>query len=61
MKRSGFTAADISALKLAYRLLYRSNLKLHDALKRIEAEAPNQHTLHLVRFIRSSERGICRE
>jgi UDP-N-acetylglucosamine acyltransferase len=61
LRRAGFAEPEISTLKRAYRLLYRSNLKLEDALARIESELPTDHTLHLVRFIRSSQRGICRE
>jgi UDP-N-acetylglucosamine acyltransferase len=60
LERAGFTPADISALKKAYRILYRSNLKLADALARIEEQVPTEHTLHLVRFVRNSKRGICR-
>lgn len=61
LKRAGFTAQEISKLKQAYKLLYRSQLKLEEALRRIEAEVPSAHTKHLVEFIRASERGICRE
>jgi UDP-N-acetylglucosamine acyltransferase len=61
LRRAGFTAAEIRALKQAYKLLYRSGLKLDEALSRIEAEPPTGHTEHLVAFIRSSKRGICRE
>jgi UDP-N-acetylglucosamine acyltransferase len=61
LKRAGLTADDIRALKAAYRLLYRSGLKLEDALQRIEAETPTEHTRHLASFIRASKRGICRE
>jgi len=61
LKRAGFKASDISALKRAYQILYRSGLKLGDALARIEGEVPTPETLHLVEFIRRSERGICRE
>jgi len=61
LKRAGFDEADIKALKTAYRLLYRSGLKLEVALQRIETEIPTEHTRHLVAFIRSSKRGICRE
>jgi len=61
LKRAGYKASDVSVLKKAYQLLYRSGLKLQDALARIESEIPTPETLHLVRFIRSSERGICRE
>ncbi len=61
LKRAGFSEADISALKQAYQILYRSGLKLEEALRRLEEESPTEHTLHLVRFVRSSRRGICRE
>lgn len=61
LKRAGFSEGDIKALKTAYRLLYRSGLKLENALQRIEAEVPTEHTRHLTAFIRASKRGICRE
>lgn len=61
LRRAGFTPAQVSALKKAYRTLYRSGLKLEDALDRIEAELQGDEIEHLVRFIRSSKRGICRE
>jgi UDP-N-acetylglucosamine acyltransferase len=60
LKRAGFTAEEIAALKAAYRILYRSGLQLKDALARITAELDTEHTRHLVKFIESSERGICR-
>jgi len=61
LKRAGFKASDVSVLKKAYQYLYRSGLKLQDALAKIETEMPTTETLHLVSFIRSSKRGICRE
>jgi UDP-N-acetylglucosamine acyltransferase len=61
LKRAGFSVEEIRALKQAYRILYRSGLKLEPALARIEAEIPGEHAAHLVRFIRASKRGICRE
>src|SRR5579864_9081212 len=61
LRRAGFAETDIKALKTAYRLLYRSGLKLEAALQRIETEVPSEHTRHLVAFIRGSKRGICRE
>ena len=60
LKRAGFDLEQIAALKKAYVLLYRSGLALEEALRRIEAETPTEHTLHLARFVRSSKRGICR-
>ena len=41
LKRAGFAREDVTALKNAYRLLYRSGLKLADALARIETEIPH--------------------
>src|SRR5271166_3717059 len=61
LKRAGFSSEEIAALKRAYRILYRSGLKLKDALVRIAAELDTEHTRHLVKFIQSSQRGICRE
>lgn len=61
LKRAGYKASDVATLKKAYQILYRSGLKLDEALTRIEAEIPTPETLHLVQFIRTSERGICRE
>lgn len=61
LKRAGFTLAEVSILKSAYRLLYRSGLKLEAALDRIENDLAGEHVQDLVRFIRASKRGICRE
>src|SRR4051812_12102679 len=38
LKRAGLRHSDIAALKKAYQILFRSKLKLEDALKRIAAE-----------------------
>ncbi|MBZ5593797.1 MAG: acyl-ACP--UDP-N-acetylglucosamine O-acyltransferase [Acidobacteriia bacterium] len=61
LKRAGLGPKQIAALKIAYRLLYRSGLKLEEALQRIEAEVAGPEAAHLVKFIRGSKRGICRE
>lgn len=60
LKRAGFSLAQVALLKKAYQALYRSGLKLEDALAKIENELADENTLHLVRFIRGSQRGICR-
>jgi UDP-N-acetylglucosamine acyltransferase len=61
LKRAGYRASDIAVLKKAYQILYRSGLKLQDALVKIETEISSEATQHLVGFIRRSQRGICRE
>jgi len=60
LKRAGITGEQITLLKKAYRLLYLAGLKQEEALARIEEEAPSEQTRHLIDFVRSSERGICR-
>jgi UDP-N-acetylglucosamine acyltransferase len=61
LRRAGLGATQVSVLKQAYRYLYRSGLKLEEALAKIEREIPTAETRHLVEFIRGSKRGICRE
>lgn len=61
LRRADVPADEITLLKRAYRLLYRSGLKLEDALTRIEAELHSEYTRHLVQFVRRSKRGIARE
>jgi len=61
LKRAGFSTEQIAALKQVYRLLYRSGLKLEDALCQIETEIRTPEAGHLVGFVRASRRGICRE
>lgn len=61
MRRHGMKPEQVRALKRAYQLLYRSRLPLERALQQIESEIPTEETLHLVCFVRRSQRGICRE
>ncbi|HZO52022.1 MAG TPA: acyl-ACP--UDP-N-acetylglucosamine O-acyltransferase [Bryobacteraceae bacterium] len=60
LRRAGIARDTIASLKLAYKILFHSHLKLSHALERIEREIPNDHTLHMVEFIRASKRGIPR-
>jgi UDP-N-acetylglucosamine acyltransferase len=61
LKRAGFQTPQIGVLKQAYRYLYRSGLKLEEALTRIETHIPTPETSHLAAFIRASRRGIARK
>lgn len=61
LRRAGFAKSDIDMLKNAYRLLYRQNLKLSEAIYRIQNECASIHTDQLVQFLKSSTRGIARE
>jgi UDP-N-acetylglucosamine acyltransferase len=59
LERHGFTAETQSALKSAYKILFRQGLTIPNALAKIEAEVANTpEILHLLAFVRSSERGL---
>lgn len=61
LKRHNFSDETIRALKRAYRLLFRSGLRLQEAVARIEEEVgKTPEVAHLLDFIRKSQRGILR-
>ena len=61
LRRRGFSAEKIRALKEAYRLLYRAGLRLTEAREQIAALAAEHPELRLiVDFIDRSERSILR-
>lgn len=60
LERHGFTKEEISQLKKAYRILFRSSLPLTTSLKVIQEELKGEHIDELINFIQSSKRGICR-
>ena len=61
LKRRGFDASQISNIKNAYRLLYRSGLKLVEAEARLkELSASQPELVPFVNFLSSSERSIIR-
>ncbi len=60
LKRAGIGEPDVRVLKRAYRLLYRSKLTARDAVREIEGLS-NDFARRLADFVRSSERGVCRD
>jgi UDP-N-acetylglucosamine acyltransferase len=59
LDRNGVNESVHTALKHAYKILFREGLTIPNALARIEAELPPSAELHhLTAFVRSSERGI---
>jgi UDP-N-acetylglucosamine acyltransferase len=61
LKRRGFSAEKIAAIKKAYKTLYRSGLDFKEARKKIAAQAKASPELQvLVEFLDSSQRGIVR-
>lgn len=61
LERRGFPPATITGLKRAYRILFRSGLKLEDACQRIrDTVPPAPEVEHFVNFALTSERGLAR-
>ena len=61
LKRRGFTPGQIRNIRRAYRVLYRSGLKLKTALEELEKAAATQEEIRpFVEFIKRSERSIVR-
>ena len=61
LKRRGFTAEQIRHIRDAYRILYRSELKLTDALEQLRALVPAQPEIRdFVAFIEGSTRSLVR-
>ena len=59
LDRNNFSEEAQSALKQAYKILFREKLTIPNALAKIEADLPRLPEIkHLVEFIRKSERGI---
>jgi UDP-N-acetylglucosamine acyltransferase len=61
LKRRGFDTAQIRNIRRAYRILYRSGLKLSAAVEALEKAALEQDEIKpFVEFIKRSSRSIVR-
>ena len=58
LRRAGISADDRLQLKRAFKLLYRSELNVSQALERMESELDGEPVRELVEFVRASKRGI---
>ena len=59
LERNGVSEEAQTALRSAYKILYREGLTIPNALAKIESELPSlPEVQHLLHFIRTSERGI---
>lgn len=60
LERRGFDEERRTALKRAYRVLFRSGLNTHQALERLRADfdPASEDIQTLVRFVETSDRGI---
>jgi UDP-N-acetylglucosamine acyltransferase len=61
LQRRAFTAEQIRNIKNAYRILYRSELRLEEALERLrEPAAKYPEVARLLKFLETSDRSITR-
>ena len=59
LERNGISTEAQAALRRAYKIIFREELAVPNALLRVEEELPAlPEVQHLVHFIRASERGI---
>ena len=61
LRRRSFSTQRIQQVKQAYRIVYRSGLRVEEAIAQLRLlHNPNDDLSHLAEFIASSERGIVR-
>lgn len=58
LKRRGLDQETRTLIKRAYKLLYRSDLNVSQALEQIAEMGDSEHVRHFLHFIRASERGL---
>lgn len=59
LDRNSVSEESQSALKKAYKILFREGLTISNALKKIEQDLPpTAEILHLIEFVKGSERGL---
>ena len=61
MERNGVTAEDVRLIRNAYKIIYKMNLRLEDAIEQIvELATDSKELAEMVDFLRNVRRGILR-
>ena len=61
LRRQGFDKGRVDAIRRAYRILFRSRLRLKEAVEKVCREVPRTREVEqMIRFVESSRRGVCR-
>ncbi|MEE8574378.1 MAG: acyl-ACP--UDP-N-acetylglucosamine O-acyltransferase [Thermodesulfobacteriota bacterium] len=61
LRRQGFSKDDISEIKTAYKILFKSSLKLKDAIEKLKEDLPgSEHARAFLEFFKNSKRGVIR-
>lgn len=58
LRRNGFSQAQRSAIKQAYRILFRSGMKQAAALERLRAMPQTPELEHILEFVEHARRGL---
>jgi UDP-N-acetylglucosamine acyltransferase len=61
LRRSGFSPAELSDLKAAYRVVYREDLTWKETLAKLDRQFPQGPASEFSEFLASSQRGIVQE
>jgi UDP-N-acetylglucosamine acyltransferase len=61
LSRKGLSSEVQKNIRNAFKILFRSGLSVPNAISKVSEEIPSFPELtHLVEFVRTSERGVCR-
>lgn len=61
LRRRGFSGKDISAIRKAYRVIYRSGMLLEEVMEELEVMAQDsEHVKVMIDFVNQSKRGLAR-
>ena len=61
MERNGISAEDIRLIRNAYKIIYKMNLRLEDAIEKMQDLASDSNQLSdMISFLRNVNRGILR-
>lgn len=61
LRRAGLSPETITALSRAYKVIYKSGLKLEEAVQQLlQTQSEYPQIVHLAEFVQQSERGIIR-
>jgi UDP-N-acetylglucosamine acyltransferase len=58
LRRGGFSPEQRNAIKQAYRLIYRSGLRIEEAVTRLANDDPGENVRTIIYFIKGSKRGL---
>ncbi|MEO5347225.1 MAG: acyl-ACP--UDP-N-acetylglucosamine O-acyltransferase [Magnetococcus sp. YQC-9] len=61
LRRHGFSEETIKAIRQAYRIVFRSNLRMEQAVEELERHLSQYvEVQYILEFLQSGQRGICR-